>query len=88
MKTSRLPGFYKLSLAERVERVVEWAGLTEHDRQVLLENGLTAEQASKMIENGIGTHALPLGVAANSLLEVHGGYCTGESFLRHLRLRM
>ncbi|MDJ0753856.1 MAG: hydroxymethylglutaryl-CoA reductase, degradative [Ardenticatenaceae bacterium] len=65
MKSSRLPGFYKLSLEERVDRVVEWAGLAPEDRQTLLENGLSAEHASKMIENGIGTHALPLGVAVN-----------------------
>lgn len=65
MKSSRLPGFYKLSLEERVDRVVEWAGLAPEDRQTLLEDGLSAEHASKMIENGIGTHALPLGVAVN-----------------------
>ncbi len=65
MKSSRFPGFYKLSLAERVDVVAEWAGLDEADKQTLLEQGLTAEQAGKMIENGIGTYALPLGIAVN-----------------------
>ena len=64
-KSSRLPGFYKLSLPERVATVAEWAGLDEADQQILLNQGLTAEQASQMIENGVGTHALPLGIAAN-----------------------
>lgn len=67
-KSSRLPGFYQLSLEERVARVAEWAGLDETDQQVLLGRGLTAAEASQMIENGIGTHALPLGIAANFLI--------------------
>ncbi len=67
-KSSRLPGFYQLSLEERVARVAEWAGLDETDQQVLLGRGLTATEASQMIENGIGTHALPLGIAANFLI--------------------
>ena len=57
IKTSRLPGFYKHSVAERVEIVAGWARLDEADKQVLLEAGLTAELAGKMIENGIGTSA-------------------------------
>ena len=67
-KTSRLPGFYKLTTAERVHAVAEWAGLTPAEQQILLAGGLSAEQASHMIENGIGTHALPLGIAANFLI--------------------
>ena len=68
MKSSRFPGFYKLSLTERVDVVAEWAGLTDEDKEILLGQGLTAEQAGKMIENGIGTHALPLGIAVNFVI--------------------
>ena len=64
-RSSRLPGFYKLPLAERVATVARWADLTEAEQAILLGQGLTAEQASHMIENSIGTHALPLGVAVN-----------------------
>ena len=64
-RSSRLPGFYKQTLAERVAIVADWAGLDETEQATLLGEGLSAAQASQMIENGIGTHALPLGIAAN-----------------------
>lgn len=64
-KTSRFSGFYKLSVEERLEKVAEWAELDTDDQEVLAGAGLTADQASNMIENGIGTHALPLGIAVN-----------------------
>lgn len=64
-KTSRLPGFYKLPLAERIDVVADWAELSDDQRATLAGVGLTAEQADVMIENAIGTYALPLGVAAN-----------------------
>lgn len=67
-RSSRLPGLYKLSLAERTACIARWAGLTAEEEALLLEQGLRAEQANQMIENGIGTHALPLGVAANFLI--------------------
>lgn len=65
VKTSRLPGFYKLPLAERVAVVAEWAGLTDDEAAVLAGDGLAPAQADLMIENALGTYALPLGVAAN-----------------------
>lgn len=67
--TSRIPGFYKLPLAERVSRIADWAGLTAGEQQVLLgSSGLGAEQAGHMIENAIGVYALPLGIATNFLV--------------------
>ena len=68
MKSSRLPGFYKLGLAERVAVVAEWAGLSDDEAAVLAGRGLTPGQADHMIENALGTYALPLGVAANFLI--------------------
>ena len=68
VKSSRLPGFYKLPLAERVAVVAEWAGLDEGEAAVLAGEGLTPAQADHMIENALGTYALPLGVAANFLI--------------------
>ncbi|MGD2079376.1 MAG: hydroxymethylglutaryl-CoA reductase, degradative [Chloroflexota bacterium] len=64
-KSSRIPGFYRLSLEERVEVVGDWADLTEEERQILAGIGLRASQADHMIENVVGTYELPLGIAVN-----------------------
>ena len=65
--SSRLPGFYNLSLEERLERLAD--RLAPEDLMALSgEAGLGAEQADQMIENAIGVHALPLGVALNFLV--------------------
>lgn len=66
--SSRIAGLYKLNLAERVAFVAEWAGLSEEEAAILLGPGLTPELADQMIENSIGTLGLPLGVAANFLI--------------------
>jgi hydroxymethylglutaryl-CoA reductase len=64
--TSRLPGFYKQSLADRLDTVAAWAGLSPEQRAALDgSGGLSPQQADHMIENVIGLHSLPLGVAAN-----------------------
>jgi hydroxymethylglutaryl-CoA reductase len=68
-RTSRISGFYKRSLAERVALVADWANLTPQEQAVLLgTSGLNAEQADNMIENALGVFALPLGVATNFLV--------------------
>jgi hydroxymethylglutaryl-CoA reductase len=64
-KSSRIPGFYKLSLEERVEVIGDHAGLTEEERQILAVTGLQPSQADLMIENVVGTFGLPLGIAVN-----------------------
>lgn len=62
--TSRLPGFYNLSLAQRLE--VLQAFLEPADLASLSgENGLTPDQADHMIENVTGLYALPLGLGLN-----------------------
>jgi predicted hydroxymethylglutaryl-CoA synthase/degradative hydroxymethylglutaryl-CoA reductase len=63
--SSRIPGFYKLSLSERAGIVGRLAGLNEDEQALLCHGGLQATQADKMIENALGTYALPLGVAVN-----------------------
>jgi hydroxymethylglutaryl-CoA reductase len=66
MKTSRIPGFYKLSLEERVRIVKEFADLTDEEAELLLKAGnMELDVADRMIENVIGTWPLPLGVAVN-----------------------
>jgi len=68
-RTSRLPGFYDKPLAERGQIVAQWANLTPEQLAALDgSGGLAPAQADHMIENVIGLHALPLGVAANFLI--------------------
>jgi hydroxymethylglutaryl-CoA reductase len=67
--SSRLKGFYNLSVAERQKLLREEGFLTEEDLPLLNDlTGLTIQQADKMIENVIGRYALPLGVGLNFLV--------------------
>jgi hydroxymethylglutaryl-CoA reductase len=67
LRSSRLSGFYQRSVAERVAIVAEWANLSP-DEIAVLQNGLSVVQADKMVENVIGRYSLPLGVAANFMV--------------------
>ena len=65
-RTSAVPGFYKLSPAERLEIVKEFASLSDEEAEALGGFGaLGGETANRMIENVIGSFPMPLGVAAN-----------------------
>ncbi|HRI57559.1 MAG TPA: hypothetical protein PK170_10740, partial [Anaerolineae bacterium] len=66
-RSSRLSGFYQMSVAERVAIVARWADLTPEEVN-LLHNGLGVAQADKMVENVVGRYALPLGIGANFLV--------------------
>jgi len=69
MQTSQYSGFYKLSIEERLDEVAEFAGLTEQEKQLLLNTGnLARDTADHMIENVVGGYALPMGVALNFLV--------------------
>ncbi len=63
--TSRLPGFYRLSVGARRERLIHIIDLEPEDWDALFGPGLTVDQADAMIENVIGVFGLPLGIAAN-----------------------
>ncbi len=63
--SSRLPGFYKKSIAERADITAEWAGLNDAEKWILTGYGLSAGQADHMSENVVGTFSLPLGIATN-----------------------
>jgi hydroxymethylglutaryl-CoA reductase len=64
--TSRIPGFYKINVAERRALVSESTGVAADDiGSSLAGGGLDAETADKFVENVIGTYALPYGVALN-----------------------
>jgi hydroxymethylglutaryl-CoA reductase len=65
-QSSRLPGFYKSSVEERLGLVAAAADLTDEESAILSgAAGLQTDTADHMIENVVGTHSLPLGVATN-----------------------
>lgn len=69
MKTSRIPGFYQLSIAERIAKLAEVYELSIDEVQALSSHGaLSLEQADKMIENAVGIFSLPIGIGANFLI--------------------
>lgn len=64
--SSRIPGFYKLPPEERLEKVKNFAGLTDEEADTIGKTGsLDSDTADKMIENVIGTLELPIGIAVN-----------------------
>jgi len=65
---SRISGFYKFNLKEKIEKISECANLTKEDIEVLKTGGLSLEKADKVIENVIGLFNLPFGVALNFLI--------------------
>ncbi|MDY7075591.1 MAG: hydroxymethylglutaryl-CoA reductase, degradative [Chloroflexota bacterium] len=66
IRSSRLAGFYELPLEERVEKIVNWAELTEDEAAVLCgAMGIDTPRADQMIENVVGLYGLPLGIAVN-----------------------
>jgi hydroxymethylglutaryl-CoA reductase len=71
MSGSRLPGFYKLSVAERRALVAERSGVDAHALSAALDSGgIDCTIADKLVENVLGTYALPFGVALN--VQVNG----------------
>jgi len=66
-KTSRLSGFYKLAVGDRLDALSDWL-LPEELDALSGKAGLGLEQADHMIENVVGVHALPLGVALNFIV--------------------
>lgn len=62
MKTSRLPGLHKLSVAERQSLIFE------DNSKLLLTGGLTSIESDTCIENAVGIFALPVGIATNFII--------------------
>ncbi|RLF58679.1 MAG: hydroxymethylglutaryl-CoA reductase, degradative [Thermoplasmata archaeon] len=72
-KSSRIPGFYKLTVEERLEKVSQFAELNEEEKLCFLRDGnlslaIDKDTADRMIENVIGIYELPLGIATNFLI--------------------
>ena len=64
---ARMPGFYKLSVSERVQLVHERGLLSHQDYRAWLsgEHTLGVAMADKMIENVVGVMGLPIGLGLN-----------------------
>ncbi len=68
-QSSRLPGFYRQSIPDRLAAVAAAAGLSDEEQAILSgAAGLQPDVADHMIENVVGTHSLPLGIATNFLV--------------------
>ena len=68
MPSSRIPGFYNLSLAERLAQAAAAADQTPETLAPWTSGGLSPEAADHMIENVIGLHSLPVGLGLNFLI--------------------
>ncbi len=66
-KTSKISGFYKLPVKNRIEFVKKFSDLTEEETD-LFQSYLDIQTADRMIENVLGTFELPLGIAVNFLI--------------------
>ena len=64
--SSRISGFYKKSVDERIKIVAEKVGLSEDEIATLKSSGgLSIEAADRMTENVVGSIAYPFSVAVN-----------------------
>ena len=68
--SSRIGGFHKLDVAQRIQAVAQFAGLSESDQAQLANTGnLPADMADHLIENFVGTMNIPVGVATNMKID-------------------
>lgn len=65
--SSRIPGFFKLSMDDRLEIVRKVCGLSDDD-VLRLREGVDLDLLNKMVENVIGKFELPLGIATNFIV--------------------
>ena len=63
-KSSKISGFYKKSVNERVKFIKNYSDLNDEETQ-LFSSILDIDIADRMVENVLGTFDLPLGVALN-----------------------
>lgn len=69
-RSSRIAGFHKQTILERIRLAGDFAGLDAQERRHLADTGnLSADVADRLIENVIGTVNVPLGVATNMRID-------------------
>ena len=70
MSHSRIPGFYRLTVAERRQEIAQRLQIDSQAFHALsLPAGLSLETADAMVENAIGVLGLPIGIAANFMID-------------------
>ena len=62
---SRIPGFYRLSVAERRHILRLRTDLSEEDLATWERGGIDTTTADEVVENVVGVYALPLGIGLN-----------------------
>ena len=69
--SSAIPGFFKLSIKERQDKIKSLFGFTDEEIGLLSspQNKLTMEIADTMIENCVALHSTPIGVATNFIVD-------------------
>ena len=65
MGNSRIAGFYKLNIKERLDQVISAAAVMPEDLFAWASGGIDLTSADHMIENVIGMIPVPIGVAVN-----------------------
>ena len=67
-KTSRISGFHKFSVAERLNKLKEFADLTNEEIALFQNQALDLATADRMIENVVGTFEIPVGIVTNMII--------------------
>ncbi|MCU0860449.1 MAG: 3-hydroxy-3-methylglutaryl-CoA reductase, partial [Thermoplasmata archaeon] len=68
-RSSRIEGFYKLDMKERLRLAKEFGQLTDDEAAALAgAGGLDPNISDKMVENAVGCMPVPLGIATNFLV--------------------
>ena len=68
-RSSRIEGFYKLDMNERLRLAKEFGQLTDDEARALAgTGGLDPKVSDKMVENAVGCMPVPLGIATNFLI--------------------
>jgi hydroxymethylglutaryl-CoA reductase len=67
-KSSRISGFHKLSIPERLAKVKEFAELTDEEIALFNTQALDMPTADRMIENVVGTFQFPIGIVTNMVI--------------------
>ena len=68
-KSSKISGFYKLSIDQRIDSLKTFSNLTDDEIRILKTNGsLDIDLADHLIENVVTTLEIPMGVATNFLI--------------------
>lgn len=63
-KSSKISGFYKLPVEQRIDIISKFANLSEEEKNQLIES-MEISLADRMIENVVGNFEIPIGIAMN-----------------------